>query len=100
MICCGQLITKIARKTRLIPEVPAPGVPRVAVPKGPRPSMHDLYDRMGSMEIHQGAIKRMAYRQPYHWDMYHGVFEHMARVYDVPLQGAYNLPGYDQQQYQ
>ncbi|GJR27025.1 hypothetical protein Tco_1103257 [Tanacetum coccineum] len=31
---------------------------------------------------------------------YHGVFEHMARVYDVPLQGAYNPPCYDQQQYQ
>ncbi|GJW02770.1 hypothetical protein Tco_1561626 [Tanacetum coccineum] len=30
---------------------------------------------------------------------YHGVFEHMARVYDVPLQGAYNPPGYDHEQY-
>ncbi|GJR98687.1 hypothetical protein Tco_0270861 [Tanacetum coccineum] len=80
---------------RLILEVPALGVPRVAVPKGPRPSMQDLYDRMGSMEIRQGAIERMTYRQSYHWDMYHGVFEHMAGVYDVPLQGAYNPPGYD-----
>ncbi|GJY46817.1 hypothetical protein Tco_0435880, partial [Tanacetum coccineum] len=32
-------------------------------------------------------------------DMYAGVFEHMAGVYSVPLQGAYNPPGYDQQQY-
>ncbi|GJU53227.1 hypothetical protein Tco_1226941 [Tanacetum coccineum] len=95
MICCGQLITKMVKKMRvlidkvlnslstptycraldtttlrelinsegrLILEVPAPGVPRVAIPRGPRPYMHDLYHRMGSMEIYQGAIKRMAYR--------------------------------------
>nr|GFB31955.1 hypothetical protein [Tanacetum cinerariifolium] len=84
MICCGQLITKIAKKMglltdevlnslsaptycraldtttlrelidfkgRLIPEDPALGVPRVAIPRGPKPSMQDLYDHMGSMEI-------------------------------------------------
>ncbi|GKC02182.1 hypothetical protein Tco_0993792, partial [Tanacetum coccineum] len=38
-------------------------------------------------------------RQSYHWDMYHGVFEHMAGVYSVPLQGAYNPSGYAQPQY-
>nr|GEY92981.1 hypothetical protein [Tanacetum cinerariifolium] len=118
MICCGQLIMKIARKMRvltdevlnslsaltycraldtttlrelidsedrLIPEAPAPRVPRVANPRGPRPSMQDLYDWMASMEICQGAIERMAYRQSYHWDRYHGVFEHMDGVYDVLL---------------
>ncbi|GKE18649.1 hypothetical protein Tco_1426226 [Tanacetum coccineum] len=52
------------------------------------------------MEIRQGAIKRMAYRQSYHWDRYARVFEHMAGVYSVPLQGAYNPSGYDQQQYE
>nr|GEZ42333.1 hypothetical protein [Tanacetum cinerariifolium] len=56
-----------------IPEDPAPGVPRVAIPRDPIPTMQDLYDRMGSMEIHQGAIERM---------------------------GAYNPPGYDQQLHQ
>ncbi|GKB18767.1 hypothetical protein Tco_0852690 [Tanacetum coccineum] len=40
--------------------------------------MQDLYDRMGRMEIRQEAIERMEYRQSYHWDKYHGVFEHMA----------------------
>ncbi|GKG24768.1 hypothetical protein Tco_0395396, partial [Tanacetum coccineum] len=58
--------------------------------------MQDLYDRMGNMEIRQGAIERMAYRQSYHWDRYAGVFEHMARVYNVPLQGTYNPPRYAQ----
>ncbi|GJY78370.1 hypothetical protein Tco_0484171 [Tanacetum coccineum] len=56
----------------------------------------DLYDRMGIMEIRQEAIERMEYRQSYHWDRYQGVFEHMAGVYSVPLQGAYNPPGYAQ----
>ncbi|GJY80000.1 hypothetical protein Tco_0492751 [Tanacetum coccineum] len=47
--------------------------------------MQDLYDRMGRMEICQDAIERMEYRQSYHWDRYHGVFENMAGVlqYDV-----------------
>ncbi|GJW43220.1 hypothetical protein Tco_0072019 [Tanacetum coccineum] len=84
MICCGQFITKIAKrknllteevlnslsaliycrdldtttlrelidyKGRLNPEVPEPGVLRVAIPRPPRASMQDLYERMGSMEI-------------------------------------------------
>ncbi|GJY21750.1 hypothetical protein Tco_0394316 [Tanacetum coccineum] len=55
-----------------------------------------LYDRMGRMEIRQDAIERMKYRQSYHRDIYHGVFEHMAGVYSVPLQGSYNPPGYAQ----
>ncbi|GKE59995.1 hypothetical protein Tco_1510362 [Tanacetum coccineum] len=104
-ICCGWFITKIARKKRvltdvmlrrLIPENPQPGVPRVGIPRPPRTSMQDLYDRMGSMEIRQEAIERMEYMQSYHWDRYQGVFEHMAGIYNVPLQGAYNLLGYAQ----
>ncbi|GJT15821.1 hypothetical protein Tco_0874527 [Tanacetum coccineum] len=84
---------------RLIPEDPQPGVQRVGILRPPRASMQDLYDRMGRMEIRQEAIERMEYRQSYHWDRYHGVFEHMAGVYSVPLQGAYNPPGYAQPQY-
>ncbi|GJT33362.1 hypothetical protein Tco_0923781 [Tanacetum coccineum] len=131
-ICCGQFISKIARKCRvltedvvrslsapiycrdldtitlrdlidsngkLIPEDRQPGVPRVGIPRPPRASMQDLYDRMGRMEISQEAIERMEYRQSYHWDMYQGVFEHMAGVYSVPMYGAYNPPGYAQPQY-
>ncbi|GJW39090.1 hypothetical protein Tco_0064935 [Tanacetum coccineum] len=134
-ICCGQFISKIARKSRvlteeiirslstpvycrdldrttlrelidsedrLIPDIPVDDVPRVAAQRAPRvqrASMQDLYERMGSMEIRQEAIERMEYRQAYHWDRYQGVFEHMAGVYNVPLQGAYNPPGYAQPQY-
>ncbi|GKB69641.1 hypothetical protein Tco_0931053 [Tanacetum coccineum] len=84
---------------RLIHEAPAPDVPRVAIPRPPRASMPDLYEMMGNMEIHKGAIERMSYRKSYHWDMYARVFEHMIGVYSVLLQGPYNPPGYDQQQY-
>nr|GEZ40731.1 hypothetical protein [Tanacetum cinerariifolium] len=76
---------------RLIPDDPQSDVLRVAIPRPPRASMQDLYDRMGNMEIRQAVIERMSYRQSYHWDMYVGVFEHIAGVYSIPLQGAYNL---------
>ncbi|GKF41488.1 hypothetical protein Tco_0124830, partial [Tanacetum coccineum] len=104
-IYCEQFISKIARKCRvltedvvrslsapiycrdldtttlrdlldsdvkLIPEDPQSGVPRVGIPRPPRASMQDLYQ---------------------------GVFEHMAEVYSVPMQGAYNPPGYAQSLY-
>ncbi|GKC30279.1 hypothetical protein Tco_1037573 [Tanacetum coccineum] len=70
---------------KLIPEDPQPGVPRVGILRPPRASMQDLYDWMGRMEIRQEAIERIEYRRSYHWDMYQGVFEHMAGVYSVPL---------------
>ncbi|GJX81782.1 hypothetical protein Tco_0331263 [Tanacetum coccineum] len=79
---------------RLIPEDLQPGVPRVGILRPPRAFMQDLYDRMGRIEIRQEAIERMEYRQSYHWDRYQGVFEHMAGVYSVPVQGAYNPPDY------
>ncbi|GKF42374.1 hypothetical protein Tco_0125716 [Tanacetum coccineum] len=53
-------------------------MPRVGIPRPPRASMQDLYDMVGHMEIRQDAIEQMEYRKSYHWDRYHGVFEHMA----------------------
>nr|GEX14115.1 hypothetical protein [Tanacetum cinerariifolium] len=47
----------IGPNERLIAKDPTPGVPRVAIPIGPYPSMQDLYDRMGSMEIRQGGVR-------------------------------------------
>ncbi|GJS11991.1 hypothetical protein Tco_0368787 [Tanacetum coccineum] len=84
---------------KLIPEEPQPRVPRVGIPRPLRASVQDLYDRMGRMEIRQEVIEQMEYRQSYHWDRYQRVFEHMAGVYSVPMLGAYNPPGYAQQQY-
>ncbi|GKG11630.1 hypothetical protein Tco_0343030 [Tanacetum coccineum] len=59
-IYCRDLINSDGK---LIPEDPQPGVPRVGIPRPPRASMPDLYDRM---EIRQEAIERMEYRQSYH----------------------------------
>ncbi|GJV14121.1 hypothetical protein Tco_1359444 [Tanacetum coccineum] len=49
---------------KLILEDPQLGVPRVGIPRPPRASMQDLYDRMGRMEIHQEPIEQMEYREP------------------------------------
>ncbi|GJR16535.1 hypothetical protein Tco_0799187 [Tanacetum coccineum] len=43
---------------RLIPEDPQPGVPRVAIPRPPRASMQDLYDRIGSIEIQEDQSEK------------------------------------------
>nr|GFA26213.1 hypothetical protein [Tanacetum cinerariifolium] len=85
---------------KLIPKDPKPRVPRVGIHRPSRASMQDLYDRMGQMEIRQEVIEHIEYRQLYHWDRYHGAFEHMAGVYSVLLQGAYNPPSYAQPQYE
>ncbi|GKC21919.1 hypothetical protein Tco_1024069 [Tanacetum coccineum] len=66
-ICCGQFIMKLARKARVLSDEPR--VPRVAIPRPPRTSMQDLYERMGSMEIRHGAIERMAYREIANWEL-------------------------------
>ncbi|GKC54835.1 hypothetical protein Tco_1077580, partial [Tanacetum coccineum] len=76
-IYCRDLDTTTLRELidsegKLIPEDPQPDVLRVAIPRAQRALMQDLYERMGSMEIRQGAIERM---------------------------GAYNPPGYAQPQY-
>ncbi|GJR32180.1 hypothetical protein Tco_1108412 [Tanacetum coccineum] len=65
LIYCKALDTTTLRdliesEGRLIPEAPEPGVLRVAIPRSLRASMHDLYERMGSMEIRQGG----AYNPP------------------------------------
>ncbi|GJY63606.1 reverse transcriptase domain-containing protein, partial [Tanacetum coccineum] len=75
-IYCRDLDTTTLRELidsegKLIPEDPQPDVLRVAIPRAQRALIHDLYERMGSMEIRQGAIERM---------------------------GAYNPPGYAQPQ--
>ncbi|GJU18346.1 hypothetical protein Tco_1146312 [Tanacetum coccineum] len=115
MICCWQFITRIAKRMglltnegalreligpdgRLIVEDPALGVPRVAIPRCLRPSMQDLYDRMGNMVIHQGTLERMARRQSYHTNRCAELFEHVAGHYGYTMQGAYAPPGYDEKQ--
>nr|GEZ58405.1 hypothetical protein [Tanacetum cinerariifolium] len=85
---------------RLITEDLAPGVPRFSMPRPLRPTMQDLYDKLGSMEIHQGVLERISYRKLYHIDRYAGVFEYMAGQYNIPLKGAYAPPSYDEEEQQ
>nr|GEW78470.1 hypothetical protein [Tanacetum cinerariifolium] len=68
LIYCRDLDTTTLRDLidydgKTIPEDPQSGVPRVGIPRPPRASMQDLYDRMGRMEIRQEAIEHMEYRQ-------------------------------------
>nr|GEW54258.1 retrotransposon Orf1 [Tanacetum cinerariifolium] len=56
---------------KVIPEDPQLGVPRVGIHMPSRASMHDLYDRMGGMEIRQdGAYNPPGYAQP-QYDQYY-----------------------------
>nr|GEV15616.1 hypothetical protein [Tanacetum cinerariifolium] len=90
----------IGSNGRLIALDTVPGVSRVAMPRPPRLTMQDLYDRMGNMESHQGVLEKMSHRQTYNSDRYVGVFEYMAGQYNIPLQGAYAPPGYDEEKQQ
>ncbi|GJW09458.1 hypothetical protein Tco_1575285, partial [Tanacetum coccineum] len=45
------------------------------------------------------GVPRVGILRPLRASMYQGAFEHMAGVYSVPMQGAYNPPGYAQPQY-
>ncbi|GKC13593.1 hypothetical protein Tco_1010375 [Tanacetum coccineum] len=87
-IFCGQFISKIARKSRVLTDdvVRSLSAPIYCNDLDTTPlrdliDFEDLYDRMGRMEIRQEAIKRKEYKQSYHWDRYQGVFKHMAGVY-------------------
>ncbi|GJV06345.1 hypothetical protein Tco_1344001 [Tanacetum coccineum] len=82
----------------LIAEDPAPEVPRFAMPRPPCPTLQDISDRMGHIEIRRGVLERMSCSQLYHSDRYARVFEHMAGNYGVPLDGEYAPPDYDEQQ--
>ncbi|GKD36612.1 hypothetical protein Tco_1252121 [Tanacetum coccineum] len=103
-IYCGQFISKLARKCMVLTEDVVRSLSALVYCVDMDTNytyrfdliLMDLYDRMGRMEIRQEAIERIEYRQSYHWDRYQGVFEHMAGVYSVPIQGSYNPPGYQQ----
>nr|GFC47685.1 hypothetical protein [Tanacetum cinerariifolium] len=68
----------IGSNRRLIPEARPPqlGVLRDSMPRPPRPTINDLYDRIDRIEIRQGELEMMSRRQSYHLDrelLYHRV---------------------------
>nr|GEV74863.1 hypothetical protein [Tanacetum cinerariifolium] len=78
-ICCGQFILKISRKSMvLIDDV-----------------IRSLSAPIYCIDLDTTTLRDLIDSR----DMYHGMFEHMAGVYSVPLQGAFNPTGYAQSQY-
>ncbi|GJS92123.1 hypothetical protein Tco_0774759 [Tanacetum coccineum] len=60
-------------------------------------TLRDLIDSDGKLipEDLQPGVPRVGILRPPRASLYQGVFEHMAGVYSVPMQGAYNPPGGD-----
>ncbi|GKF01756.1 hypothetical protein Tco_0028679, partial [Tanacetum coccineum] len=97
-ICCGQFITKLARKARMLSDEVIRSLCALIYYRDlDMTTLRELIDFEGWVVWRY--VRRVSYRQSYHWDMYHGVFEHMAGMYDIQLGGAYNPPGYAQPQY-
>ncbi|GKB34317.1 integrase, catalytic region, zinc finger, CCHC-type containing protein [Tanacetum coccineum] len=92
----GQFILKIARKCRVLTEDVVRSLSALIYCRDL--DLTTLRDLIDSDDTPRGD-RADEYMQSYHWDKYQGVFEHMARVYSVPMQGAYNPPGYAQPQY-
>ncbi|GJY01607.1 hypothetical protein Tco_0359759 [Tanacetum coccineum] len=99
MICCGQFITKIYMRKNLLSEevlnnLSAPIYYRAL----DTTTLRELIDSKGRLIP---EAPELVYQELLFLDLreYAGVFEHMARVYSVPLKEAYNPPRYDQQQY-
>nr|GEU45193.1 reverse transcriptase domain-containing protein [Tanacetum cinerariifolium] len=78
-ICCGQFISKIPKKNRVLKEEIVRTLSTSVYYRDlDRTTLRELIDsedrlipnilRMGSMEIKQEAIERMEYRWVYHWD--------------------------------
>nr|GEW37536.1 hypothetical protein [Tanacetum cinerariifolium] len=88
-ICCGQFISKIARKRKVLTE----DVVRIL-------SAPIYYRDLDTITL-RGLIDsddKLILEDP-QLVVPKGVFKHMAGVYSVPLQGACNQPGYAQPQY-
>ncbi|GJT29766.1 hypothetical protein Tco_0910041 [Tanacetum coccineum] len=95
MIYCGQFITKISKRKNLLFEEVLNSLSTLIYCRAlDITTLRELINSEGRL-----IPEAPEPGQFYHWDMFAEVFEHMARVYSVPLQGAYNPPGYDQQQY-
>ncbi|GJU89397.1 hypothetical protein Tco_1301820 [Tanacetum coccineum] len=107
-IVCGQFVTKLARKFRLLNDEVLDGLRALiffrtldatTLKELIRPDGRLITEyRMCRMEVRQGVLERMARKQSYHSDRYARVFEHIVRHYGVKFNGEYAPPGYDEQQ--
>ncbi|GJW95318.1 gag-pol polyprotein [Tanacetum coccineum] len=106
MICCGQFMTKIARRANMLTDEVLDGL---SYPIYCRlldtTTLRELIDSSERLIAEEpapgdprGELERMSHRQSYHSDRYVGLFEYMAGHYNVPLQGDYAPPSYDEKQ--
>ncbi|GJR65294.1 hypothetical protein Tco_0011359 [Tanacetum coccineum] len=100
----NKFISKIARKSKVLTEETIRSLSTLVYYRDlDRTTLRELIDFKDRLipgipidDVPREVIERMEYRHAYHWDRYQGFFEHIAGVYSVPLQGAYNLPAYAQ----
>ncbi|GJR43715.1 hypothetical protein Tco_1311818 [Tanacetum coccineum] len=104
-IGCGQFISKLARKCRVLTEDVVRSLSALIYCKDlDTTTLRDLIDSDGKLILKdpQPGVPRIGIPRPPRasmQDLYQGVFEHMVGVYSVPMQGSYNPPGYAQSQY-
>ncbi|GKD07001.1 hypothetical protein Tco_1186686 [Tanacetum coccineum] len=101
-ICCGQFILKLAWKCRVLTDDVIRSLSALIYCRDlDTTTLRELIDSEGKLipEDPQPGVPRVGNLRPPRASMYHRVFEHMAEVYSVPLQGTYNSPGYAQPQY-
>nr|GEY29033.1 hypothetical protein [Tanacetum cinerariifolium]GEY78414.1 hypothetical protein [Tanacetum cinerariifolium] len=112
-IFCGQFITKIARKTRVLTDAVLRSLSAPIYCRDlDTTTLRELIDSKGRLilEDPQPGVPRVGIPRPWRasmqdlYDRYQGVFEHIDGVYSVLLQGnptSYAQPQYDQyyQQY-
>ncbi|GKE18697.1 hypothetical protein Tco_1426274 [Tanacetum coccineum] len=95
-ICYGQFISKIARKCTVLTEDVVRSLSALLYCRDlDTITLRDLIDSDGKLipEDLQPGVPRVGILRPPRASLYQGVFEHMAGVYSVPMQGAYNPPG-------
>ncbi|GKB76023.1 retrotransposon ORF1 [Tanacetum coccineum] len=104
LIYCGQFITKLARKVRVLSDEVLRSLSAPIYCRDLDTTMlRELIDSEGRLilrfhsRMYLGLLSR--YLKEHRCRTCTRGWIHMVGVYNVPLRGAYNPPGYDQQQY-
>ncbi|GJX76215.1 hypothetical protein Tco_0323026 [Tanacetum coccineum] len=103
VIYYGQFITKIAKRMSLLTDEVLDGLSAPFYCRSlDATTLRELIgtnERLIAEDPSPGCVGEDVPRQSYQFDMYVGVFEFMDAQHEVPLQGAYAPPGYDEEQH-